>query len=378
LKVAVLIDRFLPEKGGAERALAHLIEALEEQGHAALVFGLEASPSAPGSFQRVDVPHLARGKLERELALRSLAAAQDAGCDVTLGIRHLPEVDVYWPHGGLHRATLAAGEAAKGRVAGTVSAVLHRVSLKHRTFLDLEEDLLARGGAGVIWCVSELVARELSVAHPTCGGRIEVHPNGVDLGRFHPRLRDEHRSAFRAETRIGPDVPLLLFVGGNWRLKGWPAAVDALAAMGDREWRLIAVGRQADRAVGLAHRAGVGERVLALPHQDLRPAYGAADLLLQPTHRDPCSLVTLEALACGLPVLTTDANGALDAISDTAAGSVVSASDQGALVAALAAWLDQPPDRDAAACAARTAVEGRSLAAWTDGLIASLARAGRA
>src|SRR5207248_8248925 len=65
------------------------------------------------------------------------------------------------------------------------------------------------------------------------------------------------------------------------------------------------------RFAGLAKRLGIADRVRFLGFRpDPRDAYFAADFLVHPTFYDPCSLVALEALACGLPVLTTQYNGA--------------------------------------------------------------------
>ena len=114
MRVGFLIDRWQPERGGAERALAALAEHLERQGHEVLAFGLygpRPDHPAPGHFERVSVPawtHLSRGARERALGAALIAGAADAGCDVTIGVRHLPRVDLYWPHGGSHAANLVA------------------------------------------------------------------------------------------------------------------------------------------------------------------------------------------------------------------------------------------------------------------------------
>ena len=368
MRIALFIDRWEPERGGAERALAALARGALDAGHDVHVFGLRAAADAPGVFHALDVPRLARGKLERELANRSAEAARELGCDVTVGIRHLADVDVYWPHGGLHSATLAAGERSRGGIAKSISHVLHLFSPRHREFLKLEEELLDGGGARWVWCVSERVRQELASLFPACADRLEVHPNGVDVDRFHPGLRDEHREAVRQELGIPPDVPVMLFLGGNWRLKGWHVLVAALRELGKTDCRVIAVGRGSPAAARSA------ERVIAVPSQDARRLYGAADLMVQPTWRDPCSLATLEALACGLPVVTTDANGAGGAIHHGEAGEVVPAGDVDALAGALRRWLDRAGDGHIRQ-RAREAAEDRPAGAWTAALLESLERA---
>ena len=74
--------------------------------------------------------------------------------------------------------------------------------------------------------------------------------------------------------------------------------------------------------------------------RDLPELYRAADFLLLPTSHDPCSLVVLEALACGLPVVSTTANGATEIMRDGEHGYVVDVRDADALHGSVAAMLD--------------------------------------
>jgi UDP-glucose:(heptosyl)LPS alpha-1,3-glucosyltransferase len=364
VRVGVLVDRHDPARGGMERALCALIEHLLATGDDVLVHTLAAAEGAPGDVRIVDDPRLPRGAQERALAARSVAAASADGCDVTLAVRHAPEVDVLWPHGGAHGATLAAGERSKGGVAASVSRALHRLSPRHRAFLELEREAL-EGGAGRVWCVSELVRGELRDAYPGCDTRLELHPNGVDRARFSPQLRAEHRSDVRAAWGVEDGAPLLVFPGGNLRLKG---------DLTDVAWTCVAVGVDVADAERDARAAGLAGRVVALPRQEMTRVLGAADLLVQPTCRDPCSLATLEALAAGVPVVTTDANGAAEVIG-SGSGAVVPAGDASALSGELRQWAARVASdlgRAAASEAARAETECRDAQAWLERLAASL------
>ncbi len=378
MRVGVLLDRHDPAKGGMERAVAQLVAHLAAQGHEAFVYGVAAADRAPGTFRRVAVPRLPRGRFERALAERSLGAAATDACDVTLGVRHAPGVDVHWPHGGSHAATLAAGEAARGRVGGAASRALHALSPRHRAFLALEAETFAAGGCREVWCVSQLVRDELAAAYPHAAGRLVVHGNGVDLARFHPGVRGEHRDATRRALGVPDGVPLLLFLGTNRRLKGWHVLLRALLRLRDLTWRCATTGDDAAAIACDADAAGIGGRVAVTDGRDVRPLYAAADLVVQPTYRDPCSLVTLEALACGVPVLTSSANGAADALRDAAAGEVVATGDAEAFAAALAAWsvrLADPECAERSRAAAAASGAARDARAWLDGLVAALVRA---
>jgi UDP-glucose:(heptosyl)LPS alpha-1,3-glucosyltransferase len=142
----------------------------------------------------------------------------------------------------------------------------------------------------------------------------------VDGDRFAPGAVPGARAATRRGLGLSDgDYVGLLLASDPW-LKGVGTALEALArpevASLDPAFRLVVAGRRADAAVlRRARRLGVEDRVrLAGPVDDPRPLYAAADVLVHPTFYDPCSLVCLEALAMGLPVVTTPQNGAWEAM----------------------------------------------------------------
>jgi len=359
VKLGFLIDRWQPSRGGAERALTRLASHLEGRGHEVLAFG-ERGPlpadAAPGRFQRVSARGLMRGSRERSLAEAMLAAAERAGCDLTIGVRHLPRVDVYWPHGGCHRATL---ELSGKRVTG-----------RHRTFVELERDLLERGGARVVVCVSRLVRDEIVRHYPRSAARSILVPNGVDLERMAPHERAAARARLEAELgwpREGPhECPRIGFVGRNARLKGLDTLLAALARLVDRPWRLVVAGLRRPRAWERAARdAGLGARVVVREWvADLDLAAGV-DLCVLPTRRDPCPLSVLEALACGTPVITTARAGCAEAIRPGRDGEVLAdPEDSDALRAAVADWLERVRSGAVDPGAVRSCVEDRGIGAW--------------
>ena len=142
----------------------------------------------------------------------------------------------------------------------------------------------------------------------------------------------------------------------NYRLKGLAPLLRAVALMPrNRPFRLAVVGHPKYGAYErLAHRLGITNRVVFLGHRDdPRDAYFASDFLVHPTFYDPCSLVALEALACGLPVITTRYNGASELLSPPTDGVVIDDPHNAmSLAGAMTSMLDHPY-RASAAQAAR-------------------------
>jgi UDP-glucose:(heptosyl)LPS alpha-1,3-glucosyltransferase len=285
-----------------------------------------------------------------------LAAAEDARCDVTIGVRHLPRVDVYWPHGGALAPALVARELARG---GDPARAVHG---RFRGFLELERELMA-GGARRIVCVSKLVRDELAREYPHARERLVRCDNGVDLERFHPAQRATLGATLRRELACGEGEPLIAFAAREPELKGLATLLAALARVRERRWRLAVAGPKSARAwQRLASSLELAERVAWRSEVDPAALWAAADLCAAPTYRDTSGLVILEALASGTPVITTACAGAADALTAPEHGIVLPrAGDVDALAGALAARLDAPmPERELV----RAAVLGRSAATW--------------
>jgi UDP-glucose:(heptosyl)LPS alpha-1,3-glucosyltransferase len=184
--------------------------------------------------------------------------------------------------------------------------------------------------------------------------KIRVIYNGLDRVRFRPRPAPE-RDALAARLDAPHDSGIVLFVGSGFRRKGLAWLLEAFGQVADPKARLWVVGRDRSRRhERLAQRLGVGERVRFWGAQaDPAPFYQAAAVLALPTLYDPCSNVVLEALGCGTPVITTDANGAAQFLIPGVNGAILARPDD---VAGLTRFLDDflarrhdPAVRDAAA-----------------------------
>jgi len=192
---------------------------------------------------------------------------------------------------------------------------------------------------------------------------IAVVFNTVDLERFHPSIREQYRYAKRRELGIQDGAIVLLFAGNNYRLKGLEPLLFALALLKKRSpgvpLRLIVLGRgQIWLYRRMAQRLGVADSVFFLgPVAGMEPYYAVSDIYVHPTFYDSCSLTVLEALACGLPAVTTRFNGASDAILSGEGGKIVQdPADAEEIADAIAFYFDEQR-RDRARVVARQWME---------------------
>jgi UDP-glucose:(heptosyl)LPS alpha-1,3-glucosyltransferase len=219
--------------------------------------------------------------------------------------------------------------------------------------------------ARTVVAVSPLVRDLLAARHPQQAGTIRTVINGVDLAGFDPTALTALRPAAREALALG-DEPAFLLAAHNFRLKGLDTALEALAVLRRQgaSARLLVSGAPATEPwLAAVRRLDLDGALTFLGHvEDIRPLYAAADALVHPTRWDACSLVVLEALASGLPIVTTRVNGAAAAIADGREGYLLERpGDAEALAAALTALLD-PARRRVMAVSARQAVLSLSLA----------------
>ena len=314
MKLGVLLDRFDPRAGGAEAHTDALLRRAVEKGDGAAIACLEGD--VPAGVERVAVSAPRRRPArDRVLAQKGEEALRAAGCDVVLAIRHATACDVYLPHGGLVLDALAAHDAVEGPP-GYFARTFAGAEKKRAFFVEAERALMSEEAGPRVIALSNALKARMSSVYPHAKPRTFVVPNGVDTDRFDPEPFRAGRAAERARLRVPQEAYVGLLLGHSPRMKGLDAVLEAMArpetAMLDPEFHLVVAGKRAGAEVAaLARRAGVEERVRAVgPIDDPRPLYAAADVLCLPTFHDPCSLVTLEALSMGLPVITTPRNGA--------------------------------------------------------------------
>jgi glycosyltransferase involved in cell wall biosynthesis len=173
-----------------------------------------------------------------------------------------------------------------------------------------------------------------------------VIPNGVDTGQFSVSARLARRRQARARRGFRDADFVLLLIGNDWRVKGVPAILAAMAACPALPLHLLAVGDDAvDPFREMAKRLGILDRChWEVPRPDVIDLYAAADLYVSPSREDSFGLPVVEAMACGLPVITSALAGVSSLIHTSVDGLVLRDPDD---VPSLAQLLAQLHDDEA-------------------------------
>jgi UDP-glucose:(heptosyl)LPS alpha-1,3-glucosyltransferase len=365
VKLALVRQKYTPY-GGAERFVERALAALRAQGADVTVIARNWQGEAGPGFLRCDPFFLGRTWRDAGFARCVQGIIAEGRFDLVQSHERVPGCHIYRAGDGVHATWLELRDRERGGTARLATAL----SPWHRYTLAAEAALFRHPDLRAVICNSRMVRDDIAGRFGVAADKLHVIHNGVDLVHFHPGLRDEHRDRLRAELGIAGDAPVILFVGSGFERKGVPTLLQALARTARRDAVLLVVGRDRKEAEmrALAERLGLAGRVRFLGGQkDVRPYYGAADGFALPTLYDPMPNAALEALACGLPVVTSATCGAAELIEPGRNGFVCPATDTEALAGHLAALAETG---DAARAAARAAVAELGLDAMARRLAA--------
>lgn len=221
-------------------------------------------------------------------------------------------------------------------------------------------------GADRVFAVADAL-KQVAVSIGVPADKITVVGNGVDTVRFVPVDRDEARAALG----LPANAPVLISVGGLVERKGFHRVIELLPRLRERWPGLIylivggasAEGNNRPQLEQQVEQLGLHDTVRflgSLPPDALKQPLSAADVFVLSTRNEGWANVFLEAMACGLPVVTTDVGGNREVVDRDSLGIVVRFGDAAALEAALDQALATPWDRTEIRCHAEdNAWDGR-------------------
>ncbi|MCX8118179.1 MAG: glycosyltransferase family 4 protein [Desulfobacterota bacterium] len=315
IRFATAIPDFSKRRGGAERYVVDLCTWMAGEGYEVHVYAERWEEGVKGILlHRVRTIPFPKSLRLLSFAIKATREIKRGQYDVTLGVGNTLEADVLQPHGGVHWAWFWRSLKAYDHPLLRSIKFLGRVlSPKQWVQGYIESAPFKRGSYKRIVAISDMVKEDLIQWYKIPEDRIAVVYNGVDTVRFHPQNR-RYRDEIRKRYGFGEDF-LILFVSNNFRMKGLHTLIRALGDLkkgGCPPFKLMILGRDRQTPyLRLAKQSGVSEDIVFAGSTDEpEKYYGAADLLVHPTYYDACSLTVLEALASGLPVITTSWNGA--------------------------------------------------------------------
>ena len=315
MKVALISHTFNGDHGGS-RSVKEYGCALQRRGHEVCVFtaraGLEAEGIVVREF-RVDTLKSAAG-LE-SFSRQVVEAARTDDFDILHANMIMAHCDICQPRGGTLARTLKQRRLLDNSSLARMRQMIKGVTDRQRRSRLMRERVFFRQHRDMHFAaISKFVAHQLREEYNVPTDHIHVVFNGVEVPEFDVKVKQMHRTSIRERYGIAPEETVAVFAANHFREKGLGLLVDALARLvrRGRPLHVIVVGPDSPAR----YRKGKTQSFLHFVGDQPAcwPYFHAADLCILPTIYDACSRVILEALACGIPAITTCVNGASEII----------------------------------------------------------------
>jgi glycosyltransferase involved in cell wall biosynthesis len=341
LRLAV-VSPFVDRRHGTERALAELLERLAGQHHCEIHLyaqrvedlalaqpGVDLSQES-GAILWHKVPSTPGPHLLQFIAWLFLNAFCRAWDGVVHGLRldlvlspgiNCLDADVILVHALFHRLQELARKERRASPSPGFLRQLHRRA--YYSLLAAWERHIYSDPKVALAAVSQRTATLLRDYFRRQD--VRVVPNGVDATHFSPAARLARRPEARLRRKFQETDFVLLLIGNDWRVKGLETVLQALAAMRDLPLLLIAAGddspasfRETAKSLAILDRCRFESS-----REDVLDFYAAADLYVSPSREDSFGLPIAEAMACGLPVITSTYAGVAALLRDGVDGFIL-------------------------------------------------------
>lgn len=323
MRIALITRRFDPAGGGTERDLMVTAQYLRDAGYEVVIYADEVRAETSLWTVRA-VPNRAPGRALRiwRFARAAPLQARREGADLVVSFARTVGADVMRSGGGAHISYVRAAARWRGPIAGGAMWL----SAYHRAQIAVERSAFGSPLLKRTVAVSNLVRDDLVREFALDPTRAITIYNGVDLERFQPAADSGARAAIRRRMGITGPEPMVVFAGNGFARKGLEFLLRAWPAL-DRDARLVVIGE--DRAMlkfrHLSNRLGIAGRVIfAGRRRDISEIFSAADVFALPSLFEPFGNVVMEAMASGLPPLTSASAGVSELLPETMRHFIVS------------------------------------------------------
>ncbi len=186
-------------------------------------------------------------------------------------------------------------------------------------FLPLMEKHNIRRAKQVI-AISQSIKNEVLHYYHLPEDRINIIYNGVNTKNFTPENRPKYFAEIRERHGISGDEMVLVFAGNPFVRKGLKYTIEALPNLETKNYRLLIIGRDDPNKqpyVDIIHKLGLDDKVIWIGiTPEIEKYFAASDMFILPTRYEPFGIVIVEAMASGLPVVTSKLAGAAELIND--------------------------------------------------------------
>jgi len=334
MKIAFIIYNFSESKGGVERYAYDLARYLAREDNQIHIFchyldakTAENEPAnvifhqVPAAGPAAALKYLSfAANAEKMLRADRFDIIQHFGRTYYRDNKKSPYItkQVYRVGSGCHWEYLKEQHPSMSNIFGRLIQYLNP---RNQIIMHLERKSFLASPDKKIIAISKKVKSEIQQYYNIPDHAIRIVYNGIDAARFNIGNREKYRKEARAKEGFTDDNIVLLFVGSGFERKGLRYAIEGLARLPEEKranLKLLVVGNGSiPKYQSLAKKLGIENQVVfAGAQSNIEKYYAAADIFLFPTLFEPFGTVCLEAMASGLPVITTVIAGASEIITD--------------------------------------------------------------
>ena len=331
-KIAFAMEKFSRYAGGAESYAVALASTLIEKGWDVHLYG-EAWDNEPGKavFHKIHIPKFIPAWFKLLLfAWKHKKMVSQEHYDVIMGFGNTIYMNVYQSHGGVHQfSTARKVYSEKNAFLRIIKRIFILLSVKYWTRAWIEAAPFRIKPRPIIIAIAHMIKDDMALFFHTKPGEIKIIYNGVDTNRYNNSLRSRLRGQLRKQWGVNENDTAFLFVSYDLKKKGIEPLVEAAVSLkkaGNVNFKIVVVGGQPYRSLEkIIAKLDIKDKLVFTGRvKSTDEVYANSDVFVLPTYYDACSLVVIEAMASGLPSITTIYNGAAGIIDDGVNGYVIS------------------------------------------------------
>jgi len=330
MKIALIHKKYTTH-GGTERYMVGLSKFLVEKGHEVHVITGnidESSKSEEVTYHLVPAWGKHLGIDKHIFAQSAKREVKKHNFDIIQSFSRLGFGDVIRIGGGCHQVFLDKYlSSLENPLYKFKKKLEYKLSLQDFFTRYYEAEDFKKGNYKKIVAVSQMVKDDIIKIYDVPENDIIVNHNGVDIEKFNPNNKNKFSQEIRNKHDLSENDYVLLFLGTGFKRKGLKYVLESLK--NTKSAKLLIVGKgDIDKFKSKAEELSVLDRCRFIgPVREVEKYYAAADVFVFPSIYDPCANVTLEAMASGLPVITTVDNGASGVIENKKNGYILDRPD---------------------------------------------------
>lgn len=268
---------------------------------------------------------------------------RENSADVVFGMDRNRVQTHYRASNGVHAAYLNH----RSKEESFLKKVSFKINPLHWTILNFEKSIFEDPNLKILFANSNLVRNEIAEHYSFDHSKIQVVHNGVEWDEMKNDFScwEENQISITKELGLDPSAYQFLFIGNDYRRKGLHFLLKGLARLRWNNFQLSVVGKEKNMGYfqELAKSLGLHNKVTFFGvRSDIRKFYQVADSLVVPSLYDPFANVTVEALAMGLFVVSSQSNGGSEILTQQNGCVISNLFDPDAMAEALKVAVDHP------------------------------------